>query len=97
MITEPFRIVRPGVDVWVIFQPFSEDGKMVLGLRYLKGTINLSYRAMIAVFRVELARLERIAAEAGFSEIRHAGGNMRHFFHDYESLPTLRNGVRKRL
>jgi hypothetical protein len=83
--------------VTITFQTFEENGEMICGLRFMEGRINLPPRALRATLIQELKTIENIAREAGFAEIRHAGDDRGWLLTDYEKVPELRNGRRKRL
>ena len=92
-----FRIVRPKADVMVTLELFEDGGEMVCGLRFLGGEIHLGPKAMRAAITEELAKIEKIARDAGCAEMRHAGEDRAWCLPGYEPMDGLRNGRRKRL
>jgi hypothetical protein len=92
-----FRVRREGVDVMVTLQVVEDGGEMICGLRHIEGEIDLPPRAMMAAFSEELAKIERIARDAGCAEMRHSGDDRKWFLPGYEPMAELKNGRRKRL
>lgn len=96
-----FHVKRPGADVLVTLQIVIEGkGKRkryILGLRSIQGKIKLGPKAMRAAIIEELTKIENVAREAGFHEMRHSGDDRAAFLPGYEPFPELPNGRRKRL
>lgn len=92
-----FHVKRPGANVLVTLQIVSEDGEMILGLRSIQGEIKLGPKAMRAAIIEELTKIENVARDAGFKEMRHSGDDRAAFLPGYEPFPELPNGRRKRL
>lgn len=92
-----FRVRRPYADVLVTLQVFRENGVMVCGLRFIEGRIDLPPRAMRKAIIAELATIEKIAKDAGCTEMRHAGDDRAWCLPGYERMPEIKNGRRKRL
>ena len=101
MILEPFRVVRPGVDVTITMQAAVEDdGARVAGIYNLEGVIALKPKAWLRAVRAELAVIEDIARKAGCTEMRIAGRKAwARLLPGYEPivLPRSENGLRKKL
>jgi hypothetical protein len=90
-------IRRPGADVVLWLQIVGDQGKIVCGLRWLEGEITLRPKALRAAILEELEKIEALAKNAGCQEMRHSGDDRGAFLPDYEKMPELPNGRRKRL
>jgi hypothetical protein len=94
----PVRIGSDNADVTVIFEIEEEGGETVCGLYRLDGRINLPPRAWLRLVRAEIEKLERIARDAGCTEMRVAGRDWSRVLPDYERIPGgSPNLLRKRL
>lgn len=92
-----FVIDRPYGRVTVTLEVFGDGDDMVCGFRRIEGKINLPPKQLLRVVREEIRKIEDIARNSGCREIRHAGDDRAVFFPDYERMPELPNGRRKRL
>lgn len=98
MLLEPFDIVKPYGRVTVVLSVYRVDGVgLVCGLRRMEGKIDLPPKALKAAAKQELAKIERIAKEAKCVEIRHIGPGWSRILDDYEPIPGVKHGLRKRL
>lgn len=92
-----FPYVAPGIDVRVTLEVYEEDGSMVCGLRFMEGEINLPPSKLRKALTDGVKTIERIVKAAGCVEMRHAGACRKWFLPDYERMPILNHGMRKRL
>lgn len=92
-----FPVKRPGADVLVTLQIVFENGESILGLRFLEGKIELGPKAMRAAMIEELTKIEKLARDAGFHEIRHCGDDRAWCLPGYVEMPELPHGRKKRL
>ncbi len=92
----PFRIVRPGADVWVTLEVADNDPG-VCGIYEIKGTVRLPPKQWLKAMREEMTIIEQRAREAGCAEMRVAGRDWSRVLTDYERLDGVPNGLRKAL
>lgn len=97
MQLDPFVIDRPYGRVEVTLEVNDEGDQRVCGLRRLAGTINLPPKAFRAAVRAEISTIEKLAKNAGCTEMRHVGRGWNHILDDYEPIPGVPHGLRKRL
>ena len=98
MDLEPFTISRPeGTVVMVLQAVIEDDGNKVCGIRQVVGSIPAPPKAWVAAVREEVAKVEGLARDAGFDEIRICGRDWSRVLDSYEFIPGLPNGIRKRL
>ncbi len=93
-----FHVSRPPyAEVDVVLEVYAEGDETVCGLRFLRGEINMGPKALRDALRTEVRKIEDIARSAGCTEMRHAGDDRGWFLPDYEKMPELKNGRRKKL
>lgn len=97
MIELPFVIERPYGRVSVVLQVYQEGDDRVCGLRKMEGHIDLPPKALRLAAKQEIATIEQIAKKAGCTEMRHVGPGWSRILDDYEPIPGVPNGLRKRL
>lgn len=93
----PFIIDRPYGRVEVTLEVWGSGDDMVCGFRHMEGHIDLPPKALVAAAKQEIAVLERIAKESGCTEMRHVGPGWTRILDDYEPIPDVPHGLRKRL
>ena len=87
---QPIGIVRPGVR--------EEDGKPYCLIHTLSGTITLGPKAWLKAVRDEIWKLERIARQAGCTEMRIEGRDWSRILPGYSHWPAGDgHGLRKAL
>lgn len=92
-----FPIKRHGCDVRVTLEIYEDGDAKVCGLRFIEGAMPIGPRALLAAVHAELPIIERIAREAGCTEMRHAGDDRAIFLPGYEPMAGGRNMRRKGL
>lgn len=92
-----FRVERPGASVAVTLQLFAEGEEIICGLRSMEGRIELRPKALRAAAIEELQKIEVLAKSAGCTEMRHSGDERAWCLADYEPMPELPHGRKKRL
>lgn len=98
MDVPPFTIERPEGTVLMVLQTIIEDdGNKVCGIKQIVGSIPAKPKAWVRAVREEVAKIEGLARDAGFDEIRITGRDWSRILPDYEPCEGLTNGIRKRL
>lgn len=97
MIRETYQIDRGGSTATLTLEVYEEEGRKICGLFQLSGSIPLPPRQWLALIRTEITTLERIARNAGCTELRLGGRDWSRILPDYEPLDGIPNGLRKRL
>ena len=97
MRLKPFRILRPGCRVVVQLEIYEEPTGLVCSVRRLAGRIGLPRRDWVAAVREEMTNIERLAREAGCTEMRLGGRDWVRILQGYEPLSGVTNGLRKAL
>jgi len=93
-----FPIVRDEGTVLMVLQALIEDdGTKVCGIKQIVGTIHAPPKAWVAAVREEVAKIEGMARDKGFDEIRICGRDWSRIFPDYSACAGLTNGIMKRL
>jgi hypothetical protein len=93
----PHRIDRPNGNGTLWLEVSGDGDTMACGFRWLEGSFDLPPKALLRAAREEIHKIEDIAKHSGVSEMRHSGGDRAVFFPDYEAMPELPHGRRKRL
>lgn len=93
---QPIGIVRPGVRVFIRLEVLEEDGKPYCLIHTLSGTISLGPKAWLKAVRDEIWKLERIARQAGCTEMRIEGRDWSRVLPGYSHWPAGEgHGLRK--
>ncbi len=80
MTRRPMGVAR------VILEVFREGDELVCGIYKLWGRTTLGPRAFIRLMREEMTTLERIARDAGCTQMRLAGRDWSRVFPDYQPM-----------
>ena len=88
-----FQISGPGHALIVFERPVS----LSCWVKYLAGSIEGGPKTRVAIIRAAVAHIERIARDAGCTEVCLCGRDWHRILTDYEPLEGHRNGLRKGL
>lgn len=97
MRLKPFRIIRPGCRVVVQLEVYEEPIGFICSVWKLRGRMDLPPRQWLRAFREETTKVETQAKAAGCVEMRCGGRDWSRVLPDYQPLPGVKNGLRKRL
>lgn len=88
-----FQISGPGVALIVFEKPVS----LSCWVKYLAGQIEGGPKARVAIIRAAVEHIEKMARDAGCTEVCLCGRDWHRILPSYEPLQGHRNGLRKEL